>query len=186
MNLLLNSIKFIILISYHDQTLINYYYFLIIKKKHENVRFQVPGINVCLSYRKFSFDFKKTKSERKAKHSLLRLKLSMFFLFQFFWALNMFCRFWTRVLDFQGLESRLVQNSCKRQPFSNYIIITSKESKSYKRRKHRLLLLIKFILKSLLYTTINLTNFNHCVIFFKKIPKIRLRLRLLIDYKRID
>ena len=74
----------------------------------------------------------------------------MFFPFQFLWALNMFCRFWTQILDFQGLES--VQNSCKRQPFSNYIIITSEENKSYKRRKHRLLL-IKLILKILLYTT---------------------------------
>jgi hypothetical protein len=55
-------------------------------------------------------------------------------------------------LDFQGLESGLVQNSCKRQPFSNYIIITSEESKNYKRRNNRLLLLIKLILKSLLYT----------------------------------
>ncbi len=87
------------------------------------------------------------KSEKKTKPSLLRFKLSMFFPFQFFWALNMFCRFWTRILDFQGLESGLVQNSCKRQPFSNYIIIRSEESKSCKRRKHRLLLMIKLILK---------------------------------------
>jgi len=38
-------------------------------------------------------------------------------------------------LRFKGLESGLVQNSCKRQPFSNYFIIKSEESKSYKRRK---------------------------------------------------
>ena len=101
---------------------------------------------------KFSSNLKKAKSEKKTEPSLLRLKLSMFFPFQFFWALNMCCRFWTRILDFQGLELGLVQNSCKRQPFSNYIITTSTESKSYKRRKHRLLLLIKLILKSLLYT----------------------------------
>ena len=61
------------------------------------------------------------------------LNYRWFFPFQFFWASKMFRRFWTRILDFQGLESGLRQNSCKRQPFANYIIIKSKESKSYKR-----------------------------------------------------
>ncbi len=53
----------------------------------------------------------------------------MFFPFQFFWALNMFCRFWTRSLYFQGLESGLVQivviDSHFKLYFNNAYIITS-------------------------------------------------------------
>ena len=51
---------------------------------------------------------KKNKSEKNTEPRFLRIKLAMFFLFQFFLALNMFCRLWTRILDFQGLESGLV------------------------------------------------------------------------------
>ena len=35
---------------------------------------------------KFSFNFKKIKSEKNTEPGLFRLKLSMFFPFQFFWA----------------------------------------------------------------------------------------------------
>ena len=51
---------------------------------------------------KFSFNFKKIKSEKNTEPGLFRLKLSMFFPFQFFWAFGLVLQILDSNFGFSG------------------------------------------------------------------------------------